>query len=106
FIATNDALNLVRIYFASSDQRWPPKPGIVIPELRKALSEGWKLSYHLHNHYNEPEDDYIGVLAPSLADAQYFKALRESFDLKYALVTNGFHTVEIDAEDFDQFESH
>ncbi|MBT8219010.1 MAG: hypothetical protein KJP00_04265, partial [Bacteroidia bacterium] len=43
FIATHDALNLVRIYFASSDQRWPPKPGIVIPELRKALNEGWKL---------------------------------------------------------------
>lgn len=106
FIATHDSLNLVRVFFASSDQPWPPKPGIVITELEKALDQGWKLTYHLHNHYNDPEDDYVGVLAPSLPDAQYFKALRSRFDLQNALVTNGFHTVEIKASELDQFDSH
>ena len=60
----------------------------------------------MHNHYEDKETNYIGILAPSLADAQYYKMLSERFNISTALITNGFHTVEIDENQFDQFESH
>jgi hypothetical protein len=106
FIAVHESLPRVRIYFAASDQPWPPKPGPIIPHLEQALTEGWRLRYHLHNHYDPPGEQYVGALAPSLADAQYFKALRERFGLPHALITNGFHTVVLPADTFEQFFSH
>lgn len=61
---------------------------------------------HLHNHYEPESNHYIGILAPSLADAQYYKFLAQKFCLQKALITNGFHTVEIKSANFDQFDSH
>lgn len=106
FIATHDSLDRIRVYFASSDQPWPPKPNIIISELRKELLNGWKLKYHLHNHYESSLKNYVGIMAPSLADAQYFKWLSEEFNIHQALITNGFNTVEIKSEEFPEFESH
>ena len=106
FIATNRQLDKVRIYFGSSNTRWPPKAGILLNELEKELSNGWKLKGHLHNHYSESEGNYVGILAPSLADAQYYKFLQQDFDMQLAFITNGFHSVTIDSSDFDKFESH
>lgn len=106
FIATNENEQKIRIYFCSSDTEWPPKPKILIAQLEKDMEKGWKLKYHLHNHFCKKDKNYIGILAPSLADAQYFKMLAERFNLSKALITNGFHSVELDAAEFDQFESH
>ncbi len=52
------------------------------------------------------DNNCIGILAPSLADAQYYKMLKERFKLERALITNGFNTVEIENKDFEKFESH
>ncbi|NNE15675.1 MAG: hypothetical protein HKN51_11900 [Saprospiraceae bacterium] len=106
FIAKNDTLEKVRVYFCSSGSEWPPKPTIIIRELEKEINNGWKLIGHLHNHYCKEESNFIGILAPSLADAQYFKMLKDKFNVTHALITNGFHTVEIENKYFAKFESH
>ena len=38
-------------------------------------------------------------------DAQYFSFLSQDFNLKKALITNGFHTVEIKKEEFEKLKS-
>ncbi len=106
FIAYHNHLKKYRVYFGASDQPWPPHPDILLNQLDKDLAVGWKLVYHLHNHYEPVTNDYLGILAPSLADAEYFRMLSEKYDLENALITNGIHTVVIDSGDFDQFDSH
>ncbi|NNC94211.1 MAG: hypothetical protein HKN92_01535 [Chitinophagales bacterium] len=106
FILNNEANRKLRVYIASSDTEWPPQPSVILNELDVELKKGWKLKFHLHNHYCKEDMDYVGILAPSLADAQYYKMLKEQFQLETALITNGFHTVEIDSQDFEKFESH
>jgi len=106
FIMKNEKEGKIRVYFASSDTEWPPKPGVIIDELEKEINRGWKLIGHLHNHFCKKDKDYVGILAPSLADAQYYKWLKADFKLEKALITNGFHTVEIESKDFEKFESH
>ena len=106
FILKNEKENKVRIYFGASDTEWPPKPTVIIQEIEEEINKGWRLVSHLHNHYCKEDKNYIGILAPSLPDAQYYKWLKEDFNLDVALITNGFHTVEIDKKDFLKFESH
>ncbi|UTW65478.1 hypothetical protein KFE94_12550 [bacterium SCSIO 12643] len=105
FILSHKKTGIIRVYFGASDTEWPPQPRIILKELTE-LDHNWKLIYHLHNHYCKEDGDYVGILAPSLADAQYFKMLKEQFSLEKAIITNGFHTVEIDSSDFEKFESH
>jgi hypothetical protein len=106
FIAYNNEQQSYRVYFGASDQPWPPHPDLLIQQLNKDVKNGWRLKYHLHNHYEPESNDYLGILAPSMADAQYFIMLLEEYSLEKALITNGFHTVEIESDDFYKFESH
>lgn len=105
FILFHDSLKLVKVYFASSDQPWPPKPKIILDALINDLKSGWTFNYHLHNHYEPKTNNYLGILAPSISDAQYYSFLSEEFSLKQALITNGFHTVEIQREEFKKLKS-
>lgn len=102
FILQHDSLNRVRVYFAASDQPWPPKPNIILDAVERDLKMGWNFTYHLHNHYEPKSNHYLGILAPSTSDAQYFLFLASSFNLKNAIITNGFHTVELKKEEFQQ----
>ena len=106
FIAAHDSLQRIRFYYGASDAPWPPKPYAIRVHLDSAIQQGWHLKYHLHNHYNEDTSQYLGVLAPSKADAHYFKMLRENYSLPQALITNGYHTVVLDSADFGRFWSH
>jgi hypothetical protein len=106
FILLNDSLNRVRVYFAASDQPWPPKPKVILDAVKNDLNQGWTLNYHLHNHYEPKSNHYVGILAPSLADAQYYMFLSEDYNLGHALITNGFYTVEIQRGEFQKFKSH
>lgn len=106
FITKNEKEGKIRVYFGSSNTEWPPKPTVIKEELEKEITKGWELIGHLHNHYCKKDKNYVGILAPSLADAQYYKMLKERFRLAEALITNGFHTVEIENKDFTKFESH
>ncbi len=106
FIAKNEEEGIIRVYFGSSNTEWPPKPAVIFEKLEIEISRGWKLKGHLHNHYCKKDKNYVGILAPSLADAQYYKMLKERFNLEEALITNGFNTVAIENKDFTKFESH
>jgi hypothetical protein len=105
FILFNESLNLVRVYFAASDQPWPPKPKVILEAVTNDLKQGWKLKYHLHNHYEPKSNHFLGILAPSMTDAQYYLFLAEDFNLEHALVTNGFHTVDIQSAEFSKLKS-
>ncbi|MBK7233418.1 MAG: hypothetical protein IPH93_14440 [Saprospiraceae bacterium] len=106
FILTHDSLKLVKVYFAASDQPWPPKPNVILERLVEELKQGWTFKYHLHNHYEPRSSHYLGILAPSMADAQFYQFLFEDFNLENALITNGFHTVEINKSEFSKFKAH
>lgn len=106
FIMSNDSLKKLRIYFGASDQPWPPKPKPIISHVESSLNEGWYLKYHLHNHYEAESDNFIGVMAPSLADAHYFKVLKTRFNLECAMITNGFSTLVLNENDFQKLNSH
>ncbi len=106
FIARHRGLKKVRVYVAASDTEWPPRPHVLLDQLDIDMRVGWTLDYHLHNHYCKADKDYLGILAPSLADAQYYKMLAGEFQVKKALITNGYHTVVIDQSEFAKFESH
>ncbi len=105
FILFHDSLNLVKVYFAASDQPWPPKPNIILEAIEIELKKGWIFKYHLHNHYEPKKNNYLGILAPSMTDSQYYMFLQEDYNLKNAIITNGFHTVEIKSEDFKKLKS-
>ena len=102
FILVNDSAQTVRVYFAASDQPWPPKPNVILSAVTNDLKKGWTFKYHLHNHYEPKEDRYLGILAPSMTDAQYYLFLSEEYHLKNAIITNGFHTVEIPKKEFQR----
>jgi len=106
FITRNDQLNSWRVYFCASNTEWPPHPILILKQLSIIQKDGWLLAYHLHNHYCKADRDYLGILAPSLADAQYYKMLLEKYQVEKSMITNGFHTVVIDREDFIVFASH
>lgn len=106
FILTNDSLDLVRVYYVASDAPWPPKPKPVVAAVEQDLQQGWTLGIHLHNHYEPAEDGYLGTMAPSMSDAQYFKGLTNRFQVQVAHITNGFHTVVLLPETFAQFAAY
>ncbi len=106
FIVKNPAEDTLKVYFGASDQPWPPKPGPLIKEMEKDLANDWRLIYHMHDHFEGEANNHLGILAPSLADAQYYQWLAEDFGLENALITNGMHTVVIERSEFDTFESH
>jgi hypothetical protein len=106
FILMNDSLNLVRVYFAASDRPWPPKPAVILEAMKKDLKQGFTFKYHLHNHYEPKSDYYMGILAPSATDAQYYNFLSEDYSLEQALITNGFHTVVILRNEFPKLKTN
>ncbi len=106
FIMSNKALKRIRVYFAASDQPWPPKPHLIIDAIEKDLKKGWKLKFHLHNHYEPKSNNYLGILAPSMTDAHYYNMLKEEYKIEKAIITNGFNTVEIKANDFNRLKAN
>lgn len=106
FILFQDSTDLVRVYFAASDQPWPPKSNEIFAAISKDLKHGWNVKYDLHNHYEPVTNGYLGILAPSMADAQMFSWIGADFNLEAALITNGFHTVEVKNSEFAILRAH
>lgn len=106
FILRHEQTQKIRAYFTASDTEFPPKPRPVVAAVDSLHAEGWKLVYHLHNHFRQADENYIGAMGPSMPDAQYLKYKREDYGLEAALVTNGFTTCVIPAEELDIFNSH
>ena len=106
FVLFNESSDLVRVYFGASDQPWPPRLGTILEAVVKDLRNGWHIKYDLHNHYEPEANNYLGILAPSMSDAQIFKAFDGQYGMEKALITNGFYTVVIDSSEFKKFEAH
>ena len=106
FIAVNDSLQLVRAYLAASNTKWPPRPTAVIQHLDESLENGWTLKYHFHDHFESPETQYLGILAPSKADAFFYGGMNRKYKYEKVLITNGFHTLELAPGEVAQFESY
>lgn len=105
FILQQDSLNRIKVYFAASDQPWPPKPNVILEAVKEDLKNGWTFKSHLHNHYEPKSNNYLGILAPSISDAQYYMFLAEEYNLNQAIITNSFHTVEIQRAEFGRFKT-
>lgn len=106
FILRNNSTHKIRAYFTASEEEFPPQPRPVVAEVEKLHKQGWELVYHLHNHFRQPHEFYLGAMGPSMPDAQYLKYKRDDFGLEAALVTNGFTTCVIPAAELDVFNSH
>ncbi|MEM7372300.1 MAG: hypothetical protein AAF587_27020 [Bacteroidota bacterium] len=105
-VLRHDSLQQLRIYFAASDTPWPPKAPEVMDHMEQALEEGWRLHAHLHNHFEPDSNLYLGIMAPSMSDVQVLRWMRDEYGLQEVWITNGFTTVEIQAPELDQLNSH
>ena len=106
FILNNEKADLIRVYISASDAPFPPKPYAVTDQVDSLSQKDWELIFHLHNHYREPEENYLGAMGPSMADAHYFKNLHKRVGLGHALVTNGYTTCVIKPSELATFNSH
>ena len=91
----------VAVYFMAGNQLFPPKPRLTIEAIERDTANGWRLWGHLHNHTFDftPGKGWLAVTAPSNSDLQFHGGLVEDFGMEYALVTNGFNTIELRADE-------
>lgn len=106
FILSHDSIQRIRVCYAGGDQPWPPRHHLIYDHMEEAAKDGWYLTNNLHNHYEPDSADYLGRLGPSMADAQYFKMLRDEHGIPEVLITNGFHTLVMDSTHFNKFAAH
>lgn len=82
--------------------------GIFFQEVARAVEQGYRATWNLHNHSyflddlegNSPQ----GVLAPSTADMMVFRFNQRDFDLAENRMTDGRFTVVIESDDLDLFD--
>jgi len=74
--------------------------------LARDREEGWTVMGNLHNHNFFPGGDaLLGGVVPSATDIQAMRGMTGSLGLPGASITNGFHTIDLSAEDFWRFEA-
>ncbi|MGE3758452.1 MAG: hypothetical protein AB7H97_11885 [Pseudobdellovibrionaceae bacterium] len=88
-----------RIYFSAGDGRvWgysPPTSELILENLQKDVSAGWKYEYHLHSHpfyYHKEVGYYGGIVAPSDSDLNTYLGWFHFLGMREARITNGFDT--------------
>ncbi|HSP78089.1 MAG TPA: hypothetical protein VLQ93_06145 [Myxococcaceae bacterium] len=106
----------IRVYLSGADRVGMKLRGEVSERVAADVARGFVPVAHLHNHpflfdrepgdrmWTTPEtvEDVGGTLAPSLADVNAYRQMREYFGLRGAWVTNGLDTGRFTAEDFDR----
>lgn len=96
-----------RIYFSTQNRvglRSSPAMMEVDALIEKDLATGWQLQGHLHNHpfdFNHPVH-FMGGPSPSISDVEAYQDRIARWGLKQAWVTNGFHTIELEARDLER----
>jgi hypothetical protein len=97
----------LRIYLLTNDSLGVGGMGRLKQEVSNSVLAGWRLDGNLHNHSfflseinsSKPQ----GVLAPSTNDMRVFNGDATDLELPRALITNGFHTIVLDAGYFPLF---
>lgn len=103
-LARGDSL---KVWYYTVDQPGVGGVARLHEPLERDLGAGWSVLTVIHNHNFFPMadaagDPLLGGVAPSVTDVQYLRSMRGSLDLPRAAITNGFHSVELLAEDFDR----
>lgn len=96
----------VKLYFGAGDTVFPPKNVYPFAAVEQDVASGWTFESALHNHTVQTHDGQpaLGVPAPSTNDVMLSRSLADRLGLERVLVTNGFYTVEIEAEHLDAYE--
>ena len=99
----------IRIYYSTNDRPGGKINSKVMDLIQADLNHGWILANHLHNHnFNMSASDkvtLVGGPSPGLSDVALYKDIQKSMGLKSAAVTNGFNTLSIDGDHFNDFHS-
>lgn len=92
---------LVKVYVAADGDSTPPKPSHAVAGLERDVAEGWTFFASFHNHtFNHSEErGLIPVAVPSVSDVQLSVALSQRLGLERVLVTDGFSTIELTADE-------
>jgi hypothetical protein len=96
----------LKLYFAASDQMFPPKQFYGLEKVSADVTAGWEYWVVLHNHTVRTLDGKpaLGVPAPSTSDVQLFKGLVGDLGLREVWVTNGMYTGIVRSENLGQFD--
>lgn len=102
----------VRVYYNGGPEMSPPSAPAVRRQVEADVSAGWRLAFHLHNHpffFSNPAGDFAGTTIPSggagFGDVSTYLKDAKALGLGGALITNGFHTLELGPKDFDRLAS-
>lgn len=91
----------LKIWYYTVDQPGIRGLGTLHGPVQEDLAEGWVVVTNLHNHNFFPaEERVLGGVAPSATDVQAFRNFEEPLGLRRAAITNGFHTLVIEAAAF------
>jgi len=96
--------DLVKVYLAADDDPILPKPNWAVESVEADVARGWRFAAVFHNHTfdHSPDRGLIPVAAPSTNDLQVSVALEERLGLEAILVTDGFSTLELSADEFER----
>lgn len=84
----------------------PPPFDAIEPMMAADLQKGFRFVYDFHSHpffFKNPAGDIAGTTIPSAGDALTFRREEKLYGLEGALITNGFNTVEVRADEFALF---
>lgn len=90
----------------SVEQAYVDRDERSIKTMYKAFKQGWRLYAHLHSHpfsFDNPYGDISGTVIPSKPDIGMYRNLYRRYGLRKAIVTNGFHSLELTPLEFNQF---
>ena len=94
----------LRIYFYTINQDGIGRVGPVSEPALADVKQGWRVVLGMHTHVFHPGQPMLdGILAPSIADADFNANFAEESGMYSAWITNGIHTVRIPAEAFGLF---
>ena len=94
----------LRIYFYTINQDGIGRVGPVSEPALADVGRGWCVVLGLHTHvFHQGQPMLDGILAPSIADADFNANFAAEGGMQEAWITNGIHTVRIPAAAFGAF---
>lgn len=92
---------LLKVYIAADADEVLPRPDRAVEAVEADVAEGWRFVGLFHNHTfdHTPGRGLIPVASPSTNDLQVSAALVERLGLETILVSDGFSTLELTADE-------
>jgi len=94
----------LKIYYYTVDQPGIGGLSIFSEPLNRDVADGWIVQKNIHNHNFFPESEIVlGGVVPSAADIQYLRNIDSHYGLNSAVITNGFHSIDMSQKDLKKF---